>query len=472
MAVTKIIPIRTTIQNSVDYICNPAKTDDRLLVHSENCFPRTAGLEFQHYLQQVRAGGNTIGRHLIQSFAPGEVSPEAAHEIGKKLAAEILKGEYGFVMATHVDRGHVHNHFVWCAANIVTHTKYRSNINTYHEIRNISDKLCKEYELSVIEPQATKTYGKSYDSYRPDQTSGSWRQKLQATIDSLIPQANDFEDLLKLMEAQGYKIKRGKHISFCAPEQERFTRMKSIGEGYTEEEIRKRILEKPEHKTTEPPRRRSNESLPPAQAEKPETIKPLIDIAGNRKFAESKGLTHWAKLQNLKNSAAAFSMMMSYGGMEAFMKLYTDCKNDVATIENGIAANNEQIKAIGYWRKDIITYNRTKPIYKEYEETKFFKERFLKKHESDITAHELAEAELRNYPRPLPKVKELDARIKRLKAANVNNHNALTPKKAELKQLSNIHGYLYHLNLTHQPPPPPREQEQTRTRKRSNDFDR
>ena len=112
MAVTKIIPIRTSISNSVDYICNPHKTDDRLLVHSEHCFPHTAGLEFQHYLSQTRAGGNTIGRHLIQSFAPGEVTPEQAHEIGKKLAAEVLKGEYAFVMATHVDRGHVHNHFV------------------------------------------------------------------------------------------------------------------------------------------------------------------------------------------------------------------------------------------------------------------------------------------------------------------------------------------------------------------------
>jgi hypothetical protein len=249
--------------------------------------------------------------------------------------------------------------------------------------------------------------------------------------------------------------------------------MKSISEGYTEEEIRKRILEKPERKTIEPPPLRvGSESRPTAPTDKPETIKPLIDIKGNQKIAESKGLTHWAKLQNLKNSAAAFNLMREYGGMEAFLKLLTDCRNDVATIENGIAANNEQIKAIGYLRDDIKTYQRTKPIYKEYEETKYFKERFLKKHESDITAHELAVAELRQYPKPLPTAKTLDERIAKLKAANVNNHKALTPKKAELKQLSNIHSYLYHLKLTHEPPPPPREQEKTRTRKRSNDLDR
>jgi hypothetical protein len=354
----------------------------------------------------------------------------------------------------------------------VTHRKYRSNKNTYHEIRSVSDRLCKEFELSVIEPQATKTYGKSYDAYRPDQTSGSWRDKLKTAIDNLIPEANDFEHLLKLMEQQGYKIKRGKHISFCAEGQERYTRMKSIGEGYTEEEIKKRISEKPERKSVEPQHEGATETVYPTQTEKPETIKPLIDIAGNPIYAESRGLEQWARLQNLKNSAAAFNLMMNYGGMEAFMKLYNDCKTDVDTITNGIEANKEQIKAHGYLRKELVTYNRTKPIYKEYTEhkTKFFQDRFRKKHESDIIAHEFAEAELQSYPKPLPKIKDLDASVARYKTANVNNNTVLTKKKAELNQLKTIHNYLYHLKLTHEPPPPPREQ--THTRKRSYDLDR
>ena len=489
MAVTKIIPIRTTIQNSVEYICNPAKTDDRLLVHSENCFPHTAGLEFQHYLRQARAGGNTIGRHLIQSFAPGEVSPEQAHEIGKKLAAEILHGEYGLVMATHVDRGHVHNHFVWCAANVVTHKKYRSNKNTYHEIRGISDRLCKENELSVIVPQGR---GKSYDSYKPDQTSGSWKSKLQAAIDGLIPEAKDFEHLLKLMEARGYRIKRGKYISFSAEGQERFTRAKSLGEGYAEEEIKKRILEKPERKPEEispptmpPPEVRSetrptmppipkgsNETLPTAPTEKPKTIKPLLDIAGNPKYAESRGLEQWAKLQNLKNSAAAFNLMMEYGGMEAFNKLLNDCRTYVATIENGIKANSERVTGLKYVRDDIKTYHRTRPVYKEYTEIKmkFFKDRFYKKNSGEIIEHENALIALRDCKRPLRKVEDINAEIKRIEAANVNNNKTLAIKKAELNQLGIVHSYLYYLKLEHEPPPPPREQ--TRTHKRSYGLDR
>jgi hypothetical protein len=456
MAVTKIIPIRTTISNSVDYICNPNKTDDRLLVHSENCFPHTAGLEFKHYLSQTQAGGNTIGRHLIQSFAPGEVTPDVAHEIGKKLADEILKGQYAYVMATHVDCGHVHNHFVWCAANIATHKKYRSNKNTYHEIRNISDKLCKEYELSVIQPKEYKTYGKNYASYNPEKTSNSWRSKLKSAIDNLIPTSNDFEDLLKQLQSQGYEIKRGKHISLKAKGQERFTRLKSLGFGYTEEEIIARILKKRE--IEKEPNIKTTQS----------NIRQLIDIAGNPKFAESRGLEQWARIQNLQNSAKAFNLMMEYGGMETFLKLLHDCRSDIDTIENGIAANNERIKSFNDLRKNIITYNKTKSIYKQYKETTIFKERFRKKHEDEISDHENAKYNISQFPKPTPKIKELDDRLARLKIANINNRKGLAPKKAELNELKKVHSYLFHLRLTHQLP----LQEKEKTRSRNFDIGR
>jgi FMN phosphatase YigB (HAD superfamily) len=145
----------------------------------------------------------------------------------------------------------------------------------------------------------------------------------------------------------------------------------------------------------------------------------------------------------------------------------------VATLENGIQANTEMEKTLVRRREDIITYNRTKPIYKQYEETKtkFFKERFRKANEQDIVSYEYAEMDLRYVPRPLPTVKELDSKIARIKKANVTNNAELKVKKAELGQLKTIHSYLYHLRLTHQPPPPPKEQTQTRTKKRNNDID-
>jgi hypothetical protein len=350
-------------------------------------------------------------------------------------------------MATHVDRGHVHNHFVWCAANIVTHKKYRSNKNTYHDIRKVSDRLCKEYELSVVSPLGT---GKGYSDYHPSKTSGSWRGRLQAAINNLIPESADFEDLLRRLEAQGYKIKRGKYISFSAPGQGRFTRLKSLGDDFSEEAIKLKISRKPSIRKTE--KTRTTTALP--QPDNKLVVKPLLDIAGNPKFAENRGLEQWAKLQSLKNTAQAFMLMEEYGGTKAFSKLLSDCRNDVETIENAIKANNEQNLSLGYWYDTIATYNRTKQIYKQYTETKLFKGQFLKKHESEITSYEIARDELKSLKKPLPKLKELSARIKRIDDANTTNEKSLAKKKTELNRLKRIHTFLYQLRREHEPSQP------------------
>ncbi len=241
MAATKIIPIRVTVEKSVDYICNPGKTNGGLLIYSEHCVPKTAALTFHHHLKQARAGGNTIGRHLIQSFAPGEVTPEAAHEIGKKLAAEILGGKYAFVMATHIDRDHIHNHFVWGSADIETHKRYHSNKRTYHDIRDASDRLCEAYSLSVIVP---KSVGKSYAEYQAEREGTSWKAKLRAAIDATLSESADYDDFLRRMASQGYETKQGAHISFRAPGQTRFTRAKTLGGDYAEDALRRRISER------------------------------------------------------------------------------------------------------------------------------------------------------------------------------------------------------------------------------------
>ena len=166
MAVTKIKPIKNTINKSIDYICNPHKTDECKYIYSENCFPETAATEFEIYLRQARDGGKILGRHLIQSFAVGETTPEQAHEIGKRLAREILGGQYAYVMSTHVDRDHIHNHFVWCAVNLETNKRYISNKNSYHKIQQASDKICREFGLSVIEKPQNR--GKNYSAYNEE----------------------------------------------------------------------------------------------------------------------------------------------------------------------------------------------------------------------------------------------------------------------------------------------------------------
>jgi len=173
MAVTKIKPIKGGLKRALDYIQNPDKTDEKILVSSFGCAYETAYEEFEFTLSKAMQKGNNLGHHLIQSFEPGESTPEQAHEIGRRLADEITKGRHEYVLTTHIDKGHVHNHLIFCAASFIDHKKYISNKRSYYEIRNHSDKLCKEYGLSVVIPGQDK--GKHYAEYAADQTGGgSW----------------------------------------------------------------------------------------------------------------------------------------------------------------------------------------------------------------------------------------------------------------------------------------------------------
>ena len=231
MAVTKIKPIKSTLSKALDYIQNPDKTDGKMLVSSFGCSYETADIEFEYTLSQALQKGNNLAFHLIQSFEPGEVDYETAHKIGKQLADAVTKGQHEYVLTTHIDKGHVHNHIIFCAVNFVDHHKYNSNKRSYYGIRNMSDRLCRENGLSVIVPKKGNK-GKSYAEYQEEKTGTSWKGKLKIAVDALIPQVSSFEELLQRLQAAGYEIKPGKYVSCRAPGQERFTRLKTLGADY------------------------------------------------------------------------------------------------------------------------------------------------------------------------------------------------------------------------------------------------
>ena len=280
MAVTKIHPIKSTLKKALDYIENPAKTDEKMLVSSFACAYETADIEFELLLSQAMQKGNNLAHHLIQSFAPGETTPEQAHEIGRQLADEVLQGKYPYVLTTHIDKGHVHNHVIFCAVDMVNQRKYVSNRQSYSYIRRTSDRLCKEHGLSVVMPGQDR--GKSYAEWDAHRKGTSWKAKLKAAIDAAIPQAKDFDDFLRLLQEQGYEVKRGKYVSFRAPGQERFTRCKTLGEAYTEEAITERI------------KGRSVERKPKENHK----ISLRIDLENSIKVQQSAGYEKWAKLHN------------------------------------------------------------------------------------------------------------------------------------------------------------------------------
>ena len=208
MAVTKTHPIKSTLKAAIDYICNPEKTDGKLLVSSYGCAAETADIEFAWTRRHAIDKGMNLGRHLIQAFQPGEVTPEQAHEIGMELAKEILGGKYEFVLTTHIDKDHVHNHLIFNAVSFADHKHYHSNKRSYHDIRRTSDRLCKEHGLSVIIPGQDK--GKSYIEHQAAQNGTSYKAKLKAAIDRLLPACSNLEELLRRLQREGYKASRDK----------------------------------------------------------------------------------------------------------------------------------------------------------------------------------------------------------------------------------------------------------------------
>lgn len=398
MAVTKIKPIKSTLKKALDYICNPKKTDEKILISSYGCSYETADIEFGFTLSQALDKGNNLAHHLIQAFDPGETTPEQAHEIGRQLADQVLKGQYEYVLTTHIDKGHVHNHIMFCAVNFMDYHKYNSNKKTYYQIRNMSDRLCKENGLSLVQPgkekgngfieytdkktgqrrtRPAKEQGRSYAEYAADKAGGSWKRKLKIAIDTTIPQAKDFEDFLRLMEAAGYEIKRGKYVSFRAPGQERFTRSKTLGDNYTVERITERIQGK--KRAVSAPKRDSKK------------VGLVIDIESSIKAAQSRGYSQWAKIHNLKQAAKTVNFLTENNILQ-YADLQAKVEEVAAASEQAGAALKDvekRLSDMGLLIKNITTYQQTKPAYDGYRAAKN-KEKYRAANESALILHEAA----------------------------------------------------------------------------------
>ena len=376
MAVTKIKPVKSTLKKALDYIQNPDKTDGKMLVSSFGCSPETADIEFAFTIAQALDRGNNLAHHLIQSFEPGEVDYQKAHEIGKQLADAVTKGQYEYVLTTHIDKGHVHNHIIFCAVNFVDYHKYNSNKRSYYGIRNMSDRLCRENGLSVVVPQKGGK-GKSYAEYLAEKTGTSWKGKLKIAVDGLIPQVSSFEELLSRLQAAGYEIKPGKYVSCRAPGQERFTRLKTLGADYTEEAIRERI-EGRRTRTAKAPKAERGVSL-------------LIDIENSIKAAQSRGYEQWAKIHNLKQAAKTLNFLTEHqiSRYEDLTAKITEIQTESDKAGDALKEVEKRLADMAVLIKNVSTFQKTKPAYDTYRKARN-KERYRAAHEGTVILHEAA----------------------------------------------------------------------------------
>ena len=429
MAVTKIKAIRGTLSKAIAYILNPEKTDEKLLVSSYGCASETAAREFEWTRRIAEQKGmnpvRIIARHVIQSFEIGEVTPELAHEIGKQFADEILGGKYEYVLTTHIDKDHVHNHLIFNAVDFVDYHAYKSYKRIYYDMREVSDRLCKENGLSVIPPSQNK--GMSYKEYTEAKRGTSWKQKLKQTIDRLVITAKDYDDFLRLMQEAGYEIKPGKYISFRAEGQERFTRSKTIGENYTEERIKERIAGRT-------PRRSQRQTTPKG-------ISLIGDIQERIRLIDSKGYEHKAKLTILKEAARTLNYLTENNLLQ-----YADLEKKVEDVHSSYDRTGKELKGVEARLrevqpliKNISNYQRLKPVYDAFQKAKD-KPGFKAKHEAELVIFEAARSTLlaMQGDEKLPSLKTLKAEQAQLFEEQERLYAERNRLKKEAKQIETI----------------------------------
>lgn len=429
MAVTKIKAIRGTLSKAIAYILNPEKTDEKLLVSSYGCASETAAQEFEWTRKIAEQKGmnpvRIIARHVIQSFEIGEVTPELAHEIGKQFADEILGGKYEYVLTTHIDKDHVHNHLIFNAVDFVDYHAYKSYKRIYYDMREVSDRLCKENGLSVIPPSQNK--GMGYKEYTEAKRGTSWKQKLKQTIDRIVITAKDYDDFLRLMQEAGYEIKTGKYISFRAKGQERFTRSKTIGENYTEERIKERIAGRT-------PRRSQRQTTPKG-------ISLIGDIQDRIRLIDSKGYEYKAKLTILKEAARTLNYLTENNLLQ-----YADLEKKVEDVHSSYDRTGKELKGVEARLrevqpliKNISNYQRLKPVYDAFQKAKD-KPSFKAKHEAELVIFEAARSTLlaMQGDEKLPSLKTLQAEQQRLLEEQQRLYDERAKFKKEAKQIETI----------------------------------
>lgn len=447
MAVTKIHPIKTTLKKAIDYICNGDKTDDEIYVTTHLCSRENAYKEFELTKKQFNSRTKTLAHHLIQSFVPEEVSFEEAHQVGIELCEKILGGKYEYVLATHIDKDHIHNHIIFNSIDVDEGKIYHSYYGSYMNIRNQSDKLCKEHNLSVIDQEAQKEINEirrrkfvNWYDWNEDKKGSSYKSRLQFDIDRTIKQSINWQAFLSKMESYGYEIKQGKHIAFRSKNQQRFTRAKTIGANYTEERMKERILNKDKE------------------------LGNIIDIKNNHKAKSSKGYEHWATKHNLQTAASTLVEIRNKGfksmeELERGISRISNEKNELRQEFDRLSWEQKRTKEIvkhiqiciskrehyeGYRknpndkiymmmnRKDVEAYQ------KSYEEIDIFLKQFP--HLRHVVVGELKTKSSKNLFRKLNEhSKELQAKQEEI----IKKHNSLAAQYDELENLkNNMNDYL------------------------------
>ena len=441
MATTRIISIhnnkgktpRQVVENQLDYIMNPAKTDGGVLISTNACMPETAANEFMLYRQEYLANtgreieNEVLAYHVRQAFKPGEITPEEANAIGKELAFQLTNDQFAYVVATHIDRQHVHNHIVICSTALDCQHKYRDVKRSSKDLAQLSDQLCAEHQLSVIRDPQDKTV--SYDKWQGNQKRFTHRDFLRMAIDAALRlQPDGFDALMQLLEDVGCLIKRSAHISIKPPEGERYIRLDSLGPEYDEAALRRTLAGEHVH-IPKIPRSDYTESQ----------IKRLIDIEAKLRAGKGRGYMVWAERNNIDAKAQSIIFLKEnhIGSIEELDEQIHGLQDQQKSLKASLREKQNRMKEINRQRKAIRDYSRTKDLYTQYRESGW-SAKFYQEHQQEIESHKSAQAVYSELDGKMPTLKELTAEYDSLKAQAENEKVVLAELKPRLTDLKNI----------------------------------
>ena len=443
MATTRLIPLHTgkgrnfgkAIRNVIGYVSNPKKTHQGELVTGFGCNPETADGEFllmkREYIAQtgrLRGKDDVIAYHLRQSFVPGEITPEEANRIGCELASRFTHGQHAYVVATHEDRRHVHSHIIISAVNLDCDRKFRNFWGSSKAIRRLSDTLCIQNGLSIIEQP--KGHSKSYNKWLGNEAKTSQRDGLRESLDAVLArQPKDFEELLTMLQRGGWEVKRGKRISLKGKGQERFKRLDSLGEDYSEATLRAIIAGEKEHHL------REKKTVQPMRQ-----VNLLVDIQAKLQAGKGAGYERWAKVFNLKQMAQT----LNYLSENNLMNIEDlTAKTDAATtrvheLQVTIRETEKRMAELHALKGHIINYVKTREVYAAYRMAGYSK-KFVAEHEREIKLHQAAkEAFSALGTQKIPKVKVIQAEYDALREKKKQAYAAYHQAQDEMRQLLTV----------------------------------
>ena len=441
MAATRIMSIhinkgktaRQCIGERLDYIMNPKKTDGGILISAYACSPETAADEFMFFRQEYQANtGRTqesevIGYHVRQAFKPEEITPEEANEIGKELASRMTDGQFAYVVATHIDKHHIHNHIIICSTDLEGQHKYRDVKRSGKDLAQLSDEICEEHQLSVIRDPQNKTV--SYDKWQGNQRRFTHRDELRMIIDAALRmQPDGFDALMQLLEDAGCRIKRGAQISIKPPEGERFIRLDTLGSEYDEISLRRTLAHDHVH-IPKIPRGDFTESQ----------VKRLIDIEAKLHAGKGKGYQVWAERNNIDAKAQMVIFLKDHhiSSVEELNDQIQELTDQQKELKASIREKQNRMKEINRQRQAIRDYSRTKEVYTQYRESGW-SVKFYQEHRQEIEDHRNAQAVYSSHDGKMPTLKELTTEYDGLKERKENDQAALDELKPKLTDLKHI----------------------------------